>query len=48
MPSTIGAELATNPFMRVGCAAVQAYAEQQDPVRALAEIRRRKTGQHIT
>ena len=44
VPSTIAEERATNPFMRVHEAAVQAYTQRQDAVEAMAEVRRLKTG----
>ena len=43
VPSTIEDEWATNPFMRVGEAAVAAYAKRSDPVDVIGEIRRLKT-----
>lgn len=42
IPSTIGEELETNPFMRVDLPEIQAKVGCHDPVEALKEIRRRK------
>ena len=50
IPSTIHDEHATNPFLRAcaGTPAVLAYAGEQEPVAALAAVRRMKTawGRH--
>jgi hydroxyacylglutathione hydrolase len=42
VPSTLADELATNPFMRVGEAAVRAFTGKSDAVEVMAELRRRK------
>lgn len=42
IPSTIGEELETNPFMRVDLPDVQAKVGCKSPVEAIREIRRRK------
>ncbi|KAK3022371.1 hypothetical protein RJ639_047345 [Escallonia herrerae] len=42
VPSTIGEELETNPFMRVDLPEIQGIVGQKSPVEALREIRQRK------
>jgi hydroxyacylglutathione hydrolase len=44
VPSTIGEEKKSNPFMRVGEAAVLDHCKTQDPVRAMEVLRNEKNG----
>jgi hydroxyacylglutathione hydrolase len=42
VPSTIGSELETNPFMRVDVAAVQNFVGATDPIEVMARLREAK------